>query len=439
MKLVRKLFIAALVLIWLLPLAFFDFEKESVSDIDNRMLTEWDFSQSDITAMVDDYIKDRIGFRSEMITGYTLLNDTLFHEMVHPTYTYGKNDYVFFKMSDETVDETFLEAFVLQLLKVQTYCEERDIPFIYCINPAKTTVYSQYLPQGYHYQGKFLETFEQLLESYGIHYISNAELLIEKSKDEQVFDVQYDAGHWNDLGAFYGTNHILEKVSEYFPNVSPNTPDDFDISTRLQTSLKVSEFPIHEEVPYYEDKYADQIVELTEAYSGLKMDADYHSFRYLVNEAGEGLPRVLFFQGSYLNERHRFFESDFSEYYAVHNYENFLDFEYYFNIFQPYCVILETAEYATNSDYFDYDTMVETVYALPLDKEKARKLDVSFTEEKDGSLLTLTFDAEMDDRALYLETGGHVFDIMEDEDGSVFCTIDVKYYDPENVTVWIGD
>ena len=55
----------------------------------------------------------------------------------------------------------------------------------------------------------------------------------------------------------------------------------------------------------------------------------------------EELPRVLMFQGSYYNGRQQFLQSAFREYITVHNYENFIDLDYYFNIFQPDYVILE--------------------------------------------------------------------------------------------------
>ena len=42
------------------------------------------------------------------------------------------------------------------------------------------------------------------LEEYGVNYITNEYVLKEKSETEQVFNVKYDAGHWNDLGAFTG-------------------------------------------------------------------------------------------------------------------------------------------------------------------------------------------------------------------------------------------
>lgn len=46
-----------------------------------------------------------------MITAFTTLNDVLFSEMIHPTYTYGEEGYVFFDYTDEIVDHEFIESF----------------------------------------------------------------------------------------------------------------------------------------------------------------------------------------------------------------------------------------------------------------------------------------------------------------------------------------
>lgn len=149
MKKIRALFLLVLCGMIIAPLIEFNFEKECVSPIDNRMLTEWDMTTGDITGMADAYIKDRIGFRTESIDSYTELNDKLFGMMIHPSYTYGTEGYVFGGMSYELPDEGFYDLFCAYLKKVQNYCEERNVPFLYCLNPSKVTVYEQYLPKGY--------------------------------------------------------------------------------------------------------------------------------------------------------------------------------------------------------------------------------------------------------------------------------------------------
>src|SRR5699024_3608182 len=132
----------------------------------------------------------------------------------------------------------------------------------------------------------------------------NTQLLYDKqSSGEAVFNKQYDAGHWNDLGAFYGVNQILESLSKVQNGIHINSMDEFDISTEVMTSLLVSDFTIHDEVPVFERK--ENVVNLTEQYDRevIREDA-YPYFHYTQNSRRqrEGAPSALVFQGSYINE-----------------------------------------------------------------------------------------------------------------------------------------
>lgn len=443
MKKIQVIFLLILCGMIVLPLVKFNLKKECVSPIDNRMLTEWDMTTGDITGMTDAYIKDRIGFRTEAIDSYTELNDKLFGMMIHPSYTYGTDGYVFGRMSYELPDEGFYDLFCAYLKKVQNYCEERNVPFLYCLNPSKVTVYEQYLPKGYSYQNKVNKIMKEKLEEYQIHYISNEELLKEKSKKEQVYNIKFDAGHWNDLGAFYGSNHVLESVQEEFPQVSLIEKDDFDIHTVVQTSLPVSHFEIYEEVPAFSDKNQENIENISEAYGGIKLNENYHEFSYLVNHAvgSEELPRVLMFQGSYYNGRQQFLQSTFREYITVHNYENFIDLDYYFNIFQPDYVILESAEYATNGNYFSYWGLETKELNPKLEIEEYEK-EIQFLEEysyeveEQGNLVTIRMNMDSLPKRGYLIVGNRQFDFsINTEEETITCTVDKQYFADENIKV----
>ena len=108
MRYIKTMFLAIMAITLLLPLLAFNLEKDSISPIDNWKLSEFELDAQDKTEMFNSYIKDRIGFRSKSIDLYTELNDKLFGEMVHPTYTYGKNGYVFLKLGSTEADVEFI-------------------------------------------------------------------------------------------------------------------------------------------------------------------------------------------------------------------------------------------------------------------------------------------------------------------------------------------
>lgn len=391
MKTVQKIFFAIIVVGVLSVIVFTNTKKDAVSDIDNRRLVAW---KGDI----EPYFKDRLGFRSQMINFYTVLNDRLFHEMIHPIYEYGRDGYVFFRFGKETYDEEFIDLFCRYLSQVQNYCKQRGVKFLYCLNPAKVSVYSQFLPVWYPYEGRFHLLMIDALEKYGVHYIDNVAFLQEKSKTVQVFNPKYDAGHWNDWGAFYGTNHLLEEIAKDYPAVRQHEVGDFDIDTIVEKSLPVSLFIVNEKVPDMKQRNWE-IVYIGDQYNGIYRHPKHQAFTALQTDNPE-LPDVLFFHGSYYNgnDRVKFYQDRFHRVVGVHNYENFLDFDYYFNMVKPDYVILETAEYATNVAYFNQEKLQTKILNKPYDSvmnkvhERYVVKDLkSYQKEDKEALLTISF------------------------------------------------
>ena len=308
-----------------------------------------------------------------MILGYTLLNDKVFGKMVHPTYTYGQDGYIFFNIPRNQEYGEYHEAFADMVKKIQDYCEERSVPFLFVFNPSKISVLSEYLPKGVRYNNDWVDSFLEALDKRNVNYISNMSLLQEKTVEgEVVFNQKFDAGHWNDLGAFYGVNHILEVLQKDVPHVRVNQLNAFEISEKLETTLPVSEFPIHEMVP--DIHLTSKILDLTSKYdSEVARHSSYRSFGYFVNpeRQAQGAPKTLVFQGSYMNSRgFKFLQNSLGEYIYVHDYQNVIDFPYYFNIFKPECVIFEVAEYTFSDEYFSLERMKNISYNSTVSEAK---------------------------------------------------------------------
>ena len=151
---------------------------------------------------------------------------------------------------------------------------------------------------------------------------------------------------------------------------------------------------------------------------------------------------MLVFQGSYYNERLQYFQSAFREYDAVHNYENLLDFDYYFNIFQPDCVILETAEYATNGTYFSYEGLAGKELNPVLDIEQYEDQFIDFSKvdhnvTMEGNLVTVSLEMPQEAQRAYLLMGGYQFDFSLDQENQIAeCTIDIRYFQEDSAQVF---
>ena len=140
MKKLQIVWIVLFFLLLMLPVVFFEWEENVVSEIDNRQLTNNPFGENaqagaDLTTQLEQYVQDRIGFRDQMISGYTQLNDKLFHKMIHPLYEYGKDGYVFSRQKENVELGEFHQDFAEMLAQIQQYCQQRGVPFLFVLDP----------------------------------------------------------------------------------------------------------------------------------------------------------------------------------------------------------------------------------------------------------------------------------------------------------------
>lgn len=358
-KAAQILYIAVFLALLLVPLFLTERGKNVVSEIDNRTLAEFpEKGAEEFNKEFETYLQDRIGLRREMVNGYAVLNDRVAGELTHPIYTYGQDGYIFFKMHKNISYGEYHKKFAEMVLKLQQYCEERGSRFYFLFEPEKSSVLRRYLPKGVAYDDSWVDQMLAYMEELGVHCISNKDYLAEVSEQEMVFNRQYDAGHWNDLGCFYGTNNLLAAVHRDIPEVTELTKEEFDISVKTETKLNISEFAIRDEVPVFrlKSKYSDITADYLDE---LEISKRYPHFHYYRNEAdsADRLPKLLFFQGSYYNSRTQFPVSRTSEYIGVHNYENIMNLVYYYNLFQPDVVVLDSAEYTFTDTYFNSSQM----------------------------------------------------------------------------------
>ncbi len=411
----------------LTPIFFFNFKPDTISEIDNRKLAENPFTQEgSLTTNIGNYISDRIGFRNEMISAYAIFNDKLFNKMVHPTYSYGKDGYVFGAgMTTKGLFSDYHIAFADMVLEIQNYCEDRDIPFIFVFNPAKPAILTEYIPTEKNYSRDWVDKFMKELDARNINYIDNTVTLKNATNNgKAVFNQKYDANHWNSLGAFYGTNAILEKMKEVLPNTHINQLNEFNVSEKVEKYLPVSKFPIDEKVYTYSIK--NNVTSTTDSYNKLlEIDQSYSAFGVYTNEKrkNEGAPSALVFQGSYMNGYGLpFMMNALGEYVYVHDYQNIMNLPYYINIFKPECVVFEVAEYTFSEQYFSLEKMKnidynQTISAYKNIEPHNKVLQRSAIDiESVDSLTKITWNTDISCEYLWLQTDEE-FDMRKSNNG----------------------
>ena len=417
--------------------------KENVrSEIDNRMLLSAPtFGEKDYTKNLEAYFQDRIGFRSQMVSAYNVLNDKAFHELTHPLYTYGKNNFVFFKMHKNIQYNDYHKTFAQTTKELQNYCESRGARFYLLFDPEKLSIYRQNLPNGVNYSDYWVTQFCTYLNELGVNYVNTTQLLTDKSQNEDVFNRIYDAGHWNDLGCFYATNALWEQIHKDYPSVTSMKKNEFTITKTEATTLPTSNFKISEITPSF--KLKQPYLDFSDLWQNeITRDDTYSGFFYQINMSNNSniLPRILFFQGSYYNRNPEFIVSRSSDYIGIHNYQNILNLPYYFNIFRPDIVVLDVAEYVFKDQYFSMDKMKSLDFnpAIITDfnnfteeieqlKSKAIMLtpristELVMGEKVDKVTLTSKF---LNTRYAYLITNDQVYDFARNADGFLELSVE---------------
>ena len=236
------------------------------------------------------------------------------------------------------------------------------------------------------------------------------------------FNKKYDAGHWNDLGAFYAVNNVISRMQQVFPTLKQNSMEDFDVQKELMTSLPVSEFPIEEEVPLFILKA--EIEDITDQYvEEINLHPNFQGYGYYKNKNNidNKKPRVLVFQGSYMNGKgKKFAQNAFGEYIHIHDYQNIINMDYYINIFKPDYIIFEVAEYTIINQYFDEMNMKNKEYNPNINTLSDKKTIISNLESlkilKGDSLSVVKLDmVPLDAKYVYFKTDKYTYDASKTE------------------------
>ncbi|MDO4499733.1 MAG: hypothetical protein Q4B60_00495 [Erysipelotrichaceae bacterium] len=416
MKKIKTLFLVSILLVITVLTVSFDFEKNKVSLLDNRMLTELNVISSD---NIDNYISDRVGLRKEMVGIYNWINAKLFNVSTHPSKLLGKDNNLF-PMPDDYVEYgSYHEKFLNSIKIIQDYCLNRGVDFYFVLDPSKAVIESYLLPDGVNVNSKWIEEFVEKSKEKGINIIDNYSYLKEISENgERLYNDQYDVYHWSDYGAYMGINNILENIKNDYNNIGVNKLSDFNIEKHnIKGSLFGSQF-IDEEIDYYTpklktDNHADAYKE------NLNFHEDFEEFYYF--ETGdEEKPNVLAFEGSYLiseDRTERFIANNFNKTIAVHNYQNIYNIDYYFNIFQPDIVIFEIADYVLIEYYFSeyyMETMKLQEAYSDYSSYKVEEIELSGYEiSQKGMYEEMIVPKELEYTYAYLITENGVYDFYD--------------------------
>lgn len=389
MEKIRKiLFLIGAAILLLVPMLTTNIKPDQVSDIDNRKLREFpSLQKAGVQRRLENYVSDRVGFRTEMITAYQEFCSIAFRKLVHPSYIYGKEGYIMVPWNLKTYqhldfNKEHIEYYTDYLKSLEQFCQNQGMEFLFYLCPDKETIYPEFFPDGYNIKSQPNRTDHLLekLDEKGVPYLFPKELFLSLKSDEQLYNVKYDAGHWNLTGAFYGHQQIISNLNQKFPKMGDLQQEEFEVVDKLVKYLSNSKIRIDDVIPRY-NLVETAAVEDQEIFKKIIVtEPNYYHFYYKNPVAlQKGAPKILIFGDSYFQESFCFYENHCSELMMLHA-ENMPDAEYYISVFQPDIVIYEVVERGLESERVSF-TQTKRYYDLSSLQDSGKERGTPLTEQ----------------------------------------------------------
>lgn len=362
---IKTVFLAVVALIILLPALFTNIKKDQRSEINNTMLAEFPAFDEGFFDGLSNYADERVGFRTGIITAYQEMNIILFHYLVHPLYEYGKDDWIMTKGWDQIqtlhldVPEDYVKAFGKFVSCIDQYSEENGAKFLFLLVPNKETIYYEKLSDGYNIKPTKKTKSDLIIDELNRRGVNNLYLrktFLDHKDEVLLYNKKFDAGHWNDNGAFYGLSRMYDHlIDEMDTDVDPIKEEDFDIDHSTAKYLLNSFIWIDEEVPVYNLNEVKYTLSEEDYWSDFDMisENNYHTHTFNEQTGENGNLSVLLFCDSYLLTNEKFFANNFREFTMIHGRE-LPRARYYIEKLQPDIVIMEATERVIGPGY-DYN------------------------------------------------------------------------------------
>jgi hypothetical protein len=204
------------------------------------------------------------------------------------------------------------------------WCRLRNARYYVVIVPDKMTIYPEYLPDQV-IKVKENNRYDQMAQLDGRNGISIIDLkkrLLQHKRDG--YDIyQHTDDHWNDLGAYYGYQEILTRLSNNFTALSPLPLSDYAISIEKRAGDLTKMMNI-------EDHISENFIQLTYknkeyAHDGVKRGypvpdgvSDWDAEIVKANENGKKL-KCLITRDSYTLKMVQYLQEHFKECVFIHD------------------------------------------------------------------------------------------------------------------------
>ena len=226
------------------PMATLVLPERETSAQEKRKLAPpptWDGSLSGLAALpkgFEKYFNDHFGLREDFTERYNRLKVHGLGVTSNRGVVLGENDWLFY--GGGTLDNhrgllkfpeqaLFTHQFIIE--GKRDWLAERGIRYLYVLVPDKRSIYTEHFPARFNRLGPTLaDQIVTHLDTWSDLDVLDLRPVMEDIKartGKQLFS-RTDS-HWNALGAYYGYRAIMERLSAWYPELSPRPLSDFDI------------------------------------------------------------------------------------------------------------------------------------------------------------------------------------------------------------------
>ena len=376
-KTLRNYYIILLVLLVLLPTAFFAVFGRffDTTNYENRTLAAFPATATledaeNFPGRFESWFNDHLPFRNQFVTLNGILDYEVLGTASSESVILGKDGWLFYKgaqVNDEDpvadyqgtnlYSEEELSLIRTNMLAARDELAGRGCEFIIFIAPNKERIYSEYMPDAYGAPGeenRLRQVTEYLQNTTDLTVICPYEDLMNFRKEHPELPIYYKYDtHWNYLGSYVGVEKLVNALGYYHPTLEQVTlaeaePPVEDLATLLHLGQ------------YLTDDKAYLIQDYTTMFITSESSDDHTEFRYH-NEFESGDQRKLFVIGDS-------FSTMMGNYIACNFNDTYTNFYYNYNYElllreQPDIVVYETVErYMNNMLHF---SIVDGIDAEP--------------------------------------------------------------------------
>lgn len=229
----------------LLPVVFFEHQEDAVSFVQAKTLAakpsffmEGKRNENFISEL-QQYVEERIGFRDDAIAAVLVLKYKLFRILDVPDFFLGSNGNIYYSTNFDQIDVyTGKNKYTMEELAEMAQCLTGMDE---ALSKVGTDLYCAYIPNK---EGVYWEDFKSdiaihadksRMDDFYDFLVTNTEICavnlkseLSGSKNEEMLYYRvYDGSHWNQNGAFRGTQAILRRMQENDPEIENLSRNDY--------------------------------------------------------------------------------------------------------------------------------------------------------------------------------------------------------------------